>query len=126
MTQRFLETWHKMVAARDAHVLAGLVADDVKIYSPAFWKPKEGKPAVLAIMNAVMRVVSDFRYSGELVQGNEIVLLFEGSVGGKSLRGIDRIELDEQGRMAVIEVFVRPKNGLELLAQEMARELTPG
>lgn len=123
MTQEFLKKWHQMVEARDEQVLDTLVADDVILRSPAFFKPKSGKPMVMAVLRAVIQGVDNFRYQGEWVSGSEIILLFEGQLGDKELRGIDRIRLDEQGRMVELEVFVRPLNSLAALAEYMGQAL---
>ncbi len=123
MTQHFLEKWHQMVEARDPKMLEDLVADEVVLHSPAFWTPKPGKPFVMAVLQAVIQGVSDFRYQGEWVNESELILLFEGKLGDKELRGIDRIRLDDQGRMVELEVFVRPLNSLTALAEYMGSSL---
>lgn len=125
MGQKFLERWHQMVAQKDPAVLADLVAEGAQLYSPAFWKPKQGKAAVLAIFGAVMTVVEDFRYTGEWLDGDHLILLFEGHLGDKSVRGIDRIRLDSEGRLVECEVFVRPMTGLASLAEAMGKALAP-
>lgn len=122
--QEFLQRWHDCVAGRDPAGLEPIISDSARLFSPAFFKPKEGKAQVMQVLTAVLQVLADFRYAGEWVEGDEIILLFEGSVGGKQLRGIDRIKLDNQGRLTELEVFVRPANGLQALAEAMQRTLT--
>lgn len=112
-----------MVEQGDPSVLAPMVAEDAQLHSPAFWKPKQGRPAVLAIFGAVMSVLENFHYEGEWVNGDELVLMFEGQLEGKTVRGIDRIVLDEKGHLAEIEVFVRPLSGLTALAEKMGQTL---
>lgn len=123
MTKRFLESWHRMVEQKDPALLSHLVAEDAILRSPAYFKPKQGKAVVLAIFGAVMTVVKGFEYKGEWVEGNELILLFEGQVEGKEVRGIDRIVLNNEGLLTEIEVFVRPMSGLAALAEQMGQVL---
>jgi hypothetical protein len=44
-------------------------------------------------------------------------------VGDLSLKGIDLIELDQDGLIIKFEVFIRPANGLQALGEVMARRL---
>lgn len=121
MSEHFLKEWHRMVEARDPAVLAPLVSDQAILRSPAYWRPKQGKEAVLAVFGGVMSLLEDFQYQGQWVDGSEIILLFEGRLEGKTVRGIDRVVLDENGRLSELEVFVRPLSGLTLLAEHMGR-----
>lgn len=123
MNEHFLQQWHRMVETRDPAVIAPLIADHAELRSPAYWRPKKGKEVVLAVCGAVMSILEDFRYHGEWAEGSELILLFEGSLGGKTVRGIDRIVLDAEGRLVELEVFVRPLSALTLLAEHMGRHL---
>ena len=123
MSQQFLKTWHQMVEARDPKILDALIADDVILRSPAYFSSKSGKPFVMAVLGAVIQGLKGFRYDGEWVNGDEIILLFEGTLDDKELRGIDRIRLNEAGQMVELEVFVRPLNSLTALAEYMGGAL---
>ena len=121
MSEHFLQEWHRMVEAKDPTILAPLVSDQAILRSPAYWRPKQGKDAVLAVFGGVMSILEDFQYQSQWVDGSEIILLFEGRLEGKTIRGIDRVVLDDEGRLIELEVFVRPISGLTLLAEHMAR-----
>ncbi len=115
LTERFLARWHGMLAAGDPWALDDLVRDDVTIRSPMFFKPKGPKPYVMGVLQAVNGAFQDFRYTKEWIDGPEMILEFEARVGEIGLKGIDRIRLDDEGRMAEIEVLIRPLNGLQAL-----------
>jgi hypothetical protein len=70
-------------------------------------------------------VLENFAYHRELASadGLSIVLEFSATVNGKELKGIDLIRFDEEGRIAEIEVMVRPMSGLQALGEEMARRV---
>ena len=123
-TKTFLERWYAFVEKHDPALLDALVAEDAVISSPAFYSPKQSKPYVMAILNAVMHGFEDFTYTKEWVDGREIILEFETRIGDKKLKGIDRITVNDKGEMAHIEVLIRPLNGLIALAEHVKATLT--
>ena len=121
--QAFLETWHEAIAKNDVNLLKDIVADDARLLSPAFYSPKEGQQMVLIILATVITVFEDFTYTKEWVDENELILEFTATVNDKRLKGIDRIALNDEGKLVEIEVLVRPLNSLMELAQEMGKKL---
>lgn len=113
----FLDKWHRMVEQRDLDKVDDFLTEDSELCSPAFWTPKKGKAYVGTVLRAVVSGVENFRYSGEWAGDGRLVLEFQGEVGGVALKGIDIISLDDQGRIARIEVLVRPMNGLAAIAE---------
>jgi hypothetical protein len=52
-----------------------------------------------------------------------VVLEFSAAVGDKSLKGIDMIRFDEEGKIVDFEVMIRPFNALQALGAEMGARL---
>jgi len=52
-----------------------------------------------------------------------VVLEFSANVSGKSLKGIDMIQFNEQGKIINFEVMVRPMSGLAALAEQMGERI---
>ena len=123
--QASLRTWHEMVAARDLSGLHGILHDDACFRSPMAFKPYHSAAAVNLILSTVLTVFQDFTYHRTLASedGLNVVLEFSARVGDKSLKGIDMIAFDEQGRIVDFEVMVRPFNGLQALGAEMGARL---
>lgn len=121
--EEVLQRWHEFVENPNAAILEELMADDVKFHSPFVWKPKEGKEAAVVILMTVVEVFEDFEYIRQLVAGNHLALEFEAKVGDLNLRGIDLIEIGDDGKIVDFEVMVRPANGLQALGMEMAKRL---
>jgi hypothetical protein len=119
----FLDNWYACVKDHDPAKLDALVAEDAMISSPAFFTPKESKPYVLAILNAVLAGFEDFTYTKEWVDGKEIILEFNSRIGETKLKGIDRITVNDAGQIAHIEVLIRPLNGLIALAEHVKTTL---
>ncbi|WP_262690407.1 nuclear transport factor 2 family protein [Kordiimonas aestuarii] len=123
-TDTFLKTWHKAVQTSDMALLNSIVAEDAALLSPAFWKPREGRDKVVTVLKAVSETFENLTYTKEWVDGDELILEFSTSVGGKQLKGIDRITLNADGKLKEIEVMIRPMNGLMALAAALNDKLT--
>lgn len=123
--QASLRRWHEMVAARDLSGLPDILHDDACFRSPMAFKPYQSAAAVHLILSTVLKVFQDFTYHRTLASedGLNVMLEFSARVGDKSLKGIDLIAFDEQGRIIDFEVMVRPFNGLQALGAEMGARL---
>ena len=104
-------------------MLKPMFAEDIMFHSPAFWTPKQGRDVAILVLKTVDSIFENFTYTKEWVSGDEIILEFSAEVGGKSLKGIDRITLNSEGKAIEFEVMVRPLNGLMALAQAMGEKL---
>ena len=98
---------------------------DAVFRSPMAHKPYHSAQAVQLVLSTVVNVFENFAYHRELASadGLNVVLEFSATVNGKELKGIDLIRFDEEGRIAEIEVMVRPMSGLQALGEEMARRV---
>jgi hypothetical protein len=122
-TGTFLKKWHRAVQSGDMALLHSIVAEDAALLSPAFWKPRVGRDKVVMVLKAVSETFEDLTYTKEWIDGNEIILEFDTRVGDKTLKGIDRITLNDDGLLTEIEVLIRPMNGLMALAAALDGKL---
>ncbi|GAB02825.1 MULTISPECIES: nuclear transport factor 2 family protein [Acinetobacter] len=120
-TKHSLEQWHEMIKTHDLTSLNDLLAEDVVFRSPVAYKPYEGKHVVFFILTNVIQVFQDFTYHREFYteDGENVVLEFSANVSGKSLKGIDMIKFNKQGKIIDFEVMIRPMSGLAALAEQM-------
>jgi len=120
-----LALWHEMVSLQDMGKLPGILHDSAVFRSPMAFKPYVSAAAVNLILNTVSKVFTQFEYHRTLVSddGLNVVLEFSASVGDKSLKGIDMIRFDEEGKIVDFEVMVRPFNALQALGAEMGEHL---
>jgi hypothetical protein len=116
-----LDRWHNIVSKHDQQELHAMLAENVVFHSPYLWKPYNGRQAAWLILSTVSEVFQDFAYHRELIDENNWVLEFSARVGDLSLKGIDLIQLDDNGLIVEFEVFIRPANGLQALGEAMAR-----
>lgn len=76
-----------------------------------------------AILLAVTEIFEDFRYVREITNDFHWALEFEATVGEFSLRGVDLIELNSDGKIVDFEVMIRPANALQKVGEAVGREL---
>ena len=118
-----LARWHQFIEKSEAEILHEILHDDVKFHSPFVWKPKHGKMITTGILLTVTEIFRNFRYVREITQENRFCLEFEAEVGEFTLRGVDLIELDENGKIIDFEVMIRPANALQKLGAEVGARL---
>jgi hypothetical protein len=118
-----LSRWHRFVETQNPAILEEILADEVRFHSPFVWKPKEGKAVTIQILTTVTTVFEDFRYVREIGDGQNCALEFEARVGEFTLRGVDLIQVGEDGKIVDFEVMVRPANALQALGMEMGKKL---
>jgi hypothetical protein len=118
-----LARWHEFVETGNPEILGAILAGEVKFHSPFVWRPKDGKAVAVKILTTVVTVFEDFRYVREIIDGPHAALEFEARVGELTLRGVDLIQFDEDGKIIDFEVMIRPANALQALGVEMGRKL---
>lgn len=124
-TKQAIKRWHAMLQTRDMSILNELLAEDVVFRSPVAYQPYPGEQVVFFILSNVIQIFENFRYHREFYteDGMNVVLEFSANVGEKKLKGIDMIQLNEQGQIIDFEVMLRPKSGLEALAAQMGQRM---
>ena len=110
--QRFREA----VESGDIDALVASLAEDVVFKSPIVFKPYQGREAVGRLLRAVTTVLLDFRYVHELRGERQGALVFAARVGDRDLEGIDLLEVDADGLVQHLTVFVRPLSAAQALA----------
>jgi limonene-1,2-epoxide hydrolase len=117
--------FRRAIEARDLDAAVALMREDVVFRSPAVFKPYHGRDAVRRLLEAVMAVFEDFRYTRDIGadDARDHALVFETRVGDKQIEGCDFIQLDEDGAISEFTVMVRPMSGLLALAEAMKVQL---
>ena len=105
----FIEKWHSAVEERSYEKVNSLLADDVKLVSPVAYKPFTDRAYILKVLENVVGTLDNFRYTRSTVLSDGgVLLVFEGEIDGKTLEGIDLIDLDSEGKVKTLKVMVRP------------------
>jgi hypothetical protein len=110
------------VERQDIEAARELLAPDIVFHSPVTFHPFLGRDTVMGLLTLVAQTFEDFRYTDELVMDDGHALIFQASVAGKELEGIDLLRFDEQGLIADFTVMLRPLSGLLPFAQIMGEK----
>jgi SnoaL-like domain len=111
------------VEAKDLDAATATLREDVVLHSPILFRGFEGREIVVQVLTHVAATLEDFRYTDELADENTVVLRFKARVGDRELEGIDFLELDEQGQVKELTVFMRPMSALKAFNEQMAARL---
>jgi hypothetical protein len=118
-----MTTFRDAVERGDMDAAVALLTDDVEFHSPVVHSPYRGRDAVAPILHAVATVFEDFRYVGEVVGGEDHVLVFRAHVGDRELEGIDLLHHDASGAVDRLTVMIRPLSALQAVATAMREKL---
>lgn len=119
--KELLEKWHKVVFGKDMELLKSLISKKITFYSPVVFKPKTTKDEAIFVLSNVIEVFQNFKYHREFIEGKSWALEFSAEVAGKSVKGVDLIEFDDNGQIINFEVLIRPLSGLIALGEDMNR-----
>ncbi len=115
--------FRRAAEAKDLDLLAEALREDVVLHSPILCRPFEGRDVVTQVLTHVAATLEDLAYTDELTGENTVALRFTARVGDRELEGIDFLELDEDGRVAKLTVFMRPMSALTRFNEQMAKRL---
>jgi hypothetical protein len=95
--------------ARDLGAVVDAFAPDAVIHSPLTGRLTfRGHGQIRAVMEVILDVFDELRYTDELHSGDSAVLLASARVGGKDIEVVDHLRLDEGGKIRELTVFFRP------------------
>jgi hypothetical protein len=115
--------FRRAAESKDLDLLAETLREDVVLHSPVLFRGFEGRETVIAVLTHVAATLEDLTYVDELVEGNSVCLRFKAMVGDRELEGIDFLDLDEEGRVRELTVFMRPFSALTSFNERMAARL---
>jgi hypothetical protein len=108
---------------KDLALLTETLREDVVLHSPILFRGFEGRDVVVAVLTEVIATLENFRYTDELHEGDTVALRFKADVEDRELEGIDFLELDADGRVAELTVFMRPLSAVNRFNERMTERL---
>jgi hypothetical protein len=115
--------FRRAAESKDLELLTETLHEEVVLHSPVLFRGFEGRETVLAVLSQVAATLEDLTYTDELVEGNTVCLRFKAHVGDRELEGIDFLELDDDGKVAELTVFMRPLSALTAFNERMKARL---
>jgi SnoaL-like domain len=109
------------LVARDRETLGGLLAGDVRFFSPAYADPVVGRDVVTEVLAAASGVYSDLRFDEPRANGAEAVTFFTATVPGPedaapvTVEGCYRVVVTADGLVRDLTAYFRPLAGLQAL-----------
>jgi hypothetical protein len=117
------DAFRAAVEAEDPEALTRSLAEDVVFRSPVVFRAYEGKALVSTILvEGAMKVFEDFRYTDQLENGDVAALIFKARVGDREVDGLDLLRFGGDGMVSELMVMVRPRSGLNALADAMGSQ----
>lgn len=109
--------------SKDLDLLTDTLREDVVLHSPVLFRGFEGRDTVATVLTHVAATLENFSYTDELADGDTVVLRFKATVGDRELEGIDFLELDDDGNVRELTVFMRPFSALTAFNEQMKARL---
>jgi hypothetical protein len=136
--EKTIENWHRHLKGEFPGGLDELLAEDVVFYSPVVFTPQKGREITKTYLKAAAGTMGGedspgsgstegesrkFRYTKQVLAGNQAVLEFETWAGGKSINGVDIITCNDEGRIVEFKVMLRPLQAVNMAHQQMGAML---
>lgn len=115
--------FRQAVESEDIDNARATFREDVVLHSPLLFRPFEGRDAAMHVITTVKEVLSDFVYVHEVAGDDVVVLHFTAKVGELEIEGIDLLEVDEDGLVRELTVFMRPMTAVNEFRERMAEKL---
>lgn len=115
--------FRRAAEAKDVDLMTETLREDVVLHSPILFRGFEGREIVGQVLTHVAATLEDLTYTDELAEGNTVCLRFKAKVGDRELEGIDFLELDGDGRVTELTVFMRPLSAINAFNEQMKARL---
>ena len=115
--------FRRAAEAKDLDLLIDTLREDVILHSPILFRPFQGRDVVAQVLTHVAATLEDLTYTDELAGEGTVALRFKARVEDRELEGIDFLELDDEGRVKELTVFMRPMSALTRFNEQMAERL---
>ncbi|MGA9493690.1 MAG: nuclear transport factor 2 family protein [Mycobacterium sp.] len=125
MTPPLIDRWITIIETGRTDDLDALLADDAVFYSPAVFRPQEGKALTSKYLKAAAKVfgVTDFHYVEQWYSEHSAILEFAATVNDVYVNGIDMIHWNDDEQIVSFKVMLRPFKGLQAIMAPMAELL---
>jgi hypothetical protein len=118
------ETFRPAVESASLDEIMAHFAEDAVLHSPITFHPFEGRAAIRQLLEILLEVLQDFRYTDELdASDGTKALIFRAHVAGREVEGLDLVRFDPAGRIRDFTVMVRPRAAIEALLREVGARL---
>ena len=115
--------FRRAVESGDIDLVGPTLREDVSLHSPILYRGFEGRDAAVHVIATVKEVLSDFVYVHDVAADGVVALHFSARCGEREIEGIDLLELDDDGLVRDLTVFMRPLTAVLEFRDAMAERL---
>ena len=108
--------YSRALASLDVERLVGTLADDVTIRVAVHDEPMQGREVASFLFGVLREELGAVEVTGEIVEGERAVVLFETEIQGLAAQGVNVVEA-EGGEVREITVYFRPLSALQRVAE---------
>jgi hypothetical protein len=135
MIKENIKKWHDHIKGEFPGGFDELLDDDVIFYSPIVFSPQKGKDLTTLYLMAAGNTFggdqskdgtleeSSFKYTKEVLDGNQAILEFETQIDGKYVNGVDIITFNNEGKIIEFKVMIRPLQAVNIIHEKMQEML---
>ncbi len=109
--------------AKDVELMTETLHEDVVLHSPILFRGFEGRDMVGQVLTHVAATLEGLTYVDELASEDSVCLRFKATVGDRELEGIDYLQLDGDGKVVDLTVFMRPLSAINAFNEQMKLRL---
>ncbi len=120
---RAIEVFEAVFARRHAQGLDDVLAAEVILKPPTYWKVWRGRPRVARLLQHAAASIDHLQYVRRYADGRHAALQFEARIGRYDFSGVDALTIGDDGLIAEIEIFARPPKAVALLSERMGAAL---
>lgn len=112
-----LETWN-------SEAIVDQLSEDVIIRVAVHDSPMHGRDIARFLFGILGEELSPPTVTGEIVEDDTAVVLFETSIRGAAAEGVNVIRITDTGRIRELTVFFRPLQSLAVIADVVGARMT--
>jgi len=109
--------------SKDVELMTETLHEDVVLHSPILFRGFEGREIVGQVLTHVAATLEGLTYVDELAGEESVCLRFKAKVGDRELEGIDYLQLDGDGKVVDLTVFMRPLSAINAFNEQMKLRL---
>ena len=108
MNTTHVDSYFNALSNRDKRGIAAHFSDDIVLLGPIYPEPIEGKDAVVKILSGFIETIERLEVTLTISSGHDVAVFFTFMRDGITVKGNERLHVDEDGLIDGIEVAWRP------------------
>ena len=117
------ELFRAAAEAKDVDAALAALSAGVVLHSPITHRPVRKRSEIRFLLEALVEIFENFRYTDQLDGDGVTALVFRTTVGGREVEGLDLMRLDDDGLVEDLTVMLRPKSGMDAVLERVGRKL---